>query len=69
MLYVMTIVLLCNTAINECETGAASCAPDATCIDTIGSFECVCNEGFQGDGRIECLSEYIYTIHQILNHL
>ena len=43
--------------INECVTGAANCAPDATCIDTLGSFECRCNEGFEGDGRTQCIGE------------
>jgi hypothetical protein len=26
------------------------CSADATCTNTIGSFTCVCNEGFEGDG-------------------
>ena len=43
-----------NAGINECETGANDCAPDATCFDTPGSFVCRCNEGFEGDGRIGC---------------
>ena len=40
--------------INECVTGAASCAPDATCMNTLppGGFECRCNEGFVGDGQL-----------------
>ena len=42
--------------INECVTGAASCAPDATCMNTLppGGFECRCNEGFVGDGTTAC---------------
>ena len=43
-----------NAAINECKTGDADCAPDATCIDIPGSFVCRCNEGFEGDGRTGC---------------
>ena len=35
--------------VDECE--AQPCHPNATCIDTIGSYECVCNEGFDGNGR------------------
>jgi hypothetical protein len=26
------------------------CAAEATCTNTLGSFTCVCNEGFEGDG-------------------
>ena len=37
--------------IDECEVGTDSCDSNATCNNTIGSFTCVCNEGFSGDGR------------------
>jgi len=33
------------------------CHPDATCIDTIGSFLCECNVGFRGNGSCCGLSE------------
>ena len=29
------------------------CHPNATCMELIGSYNCTCNEGFQGDG-VEC---------------
>ena len=29
------------------------CHPNSTCIELIGSYNCTCNEGFQGDG-VEC---------------
>ena len=51
---IIIIIIIMNAGINECETGAADCAPDATCFDTPGSFECRCNEGFEGDGRTGC---------------
>jgi hypothetical protein len=34
--------------INECETGG--CHPNASCVDSPGSFTCDCNPGFTGDG-------------------
>ena len=52
-----------NAGINECETGAADCAPDATCFDTPGSFECRCNEGFEGDGRTGCTPAMLGEFH------
>ncbi len=48
------VFALSAAAINECDTGAADCATDATCIETPGGFECRCDEGFEGDGTTEC---------------
>ena len=55
----------CSADINECDTGADNCVADATCMDTPGSFECVCDPGFSGDGTIECvlLGEYTVKSH------
>jgi hypothetical protein len=50
-IYFITL-LLYTAAINACDT--VVCATDATCISTPGSFECRCNEGFEGDGTTEC---------------
>ena len=36
--------------INECNGTGNDCHINATCDDTIGSFECDCNAGFIGDG-------------------
>ena len=34
--------------INECLT--ISCHPNATCVDSVGSYSCRCNLGFTGNG-------------------
>ena len=40
--------------INECAEGLDDCDDNADCINLVGSFQCVCWEGFTGDGK-ECL--------------
>ena len=38
--------------INECARGVDSCSDLAECSNTIGSFQCSCLPGYQGDGRV-----------------
>ena len=51
-----------TTAIDQCET--AVCADDATCFPLPGSFECRCNEGFEGDGTTGCTFVQLGKLHQ-----
>lgn len=37
-------------AVNECELGTHDCSPNASCVDTLDSFDCVCQTGYEGDG-------------------
>ncbi|HRE90738.1 MAG TPA: EGF domain-containing protein, partial [Myxococcota bacterium] len=41
----------CDVDIDECQRGDDDCAADATCRNTLGSFGCLCNPGFLGDGK------------------
>jgi hypothetical protein len=40
------------TDIDECVEDIDNCNDNARCINTPGSFQCVCEEGFTGDGVI-----------------
>ena len=40
--------------IDECETDTNNCHELATCIDEVGNFTCTCNDGWEGDGIINC---------------
>ncbi len=46
-------ILLFPTDINECDL-LDSCALNATCSNTIGSYLCQCLPGFRGDGSKNC---------------
>ena len=51
-----TSPLLCsnNLDIDECSNGIHDCNGNATCMNTAGHFNCACNSGYSGDGRL-CL--------------
>ena len=44
--------------IPECERGLDDCDQNATCINTIGSYDCLCNTGFTGDG-FTCIGNFV----------
>ena len=49
--HICTLICLSGSAdINECELQIHTCHSDANCTDTVGSFNCTCREGFEGDG-------------------
>lgn len=45
--------------VDECINATLNnCHVNATCNDTVGSFECGCYEGFSGDG-VNCTGIYV----------
>ena len=41
---------LIGTDIDECSTMTDNCNDNAACTNTEGSFMCICNAGYTGDG-------------------
>ncbi|XP_071116453.1 uncharacterized protein [Haliotis cracherodii] len=37
--------------VNECMEGGAQCHPTAGCLNSMGLYECICPDGFYGDGK------------------
>ena len=53
------IEILFITDINECDTSNGGCGQD--CINTIGSYQCQCREGYETNNNgINCTGTYEY---------
>ena len=49
------IIFLHTADIDECQDGVHDCLPSvASCVNTLGSFNCSCNHGYIGDGKTRC---------------
>ena len=44
--------------VDECEQGLDDCDENSNCVDTFGSFECICHVGYIKN-ETQCLSELI----------
>ncbi len=58
------LLLLVNSSfkdIDECEKRVDECQVNSLCINTIGSYKCVCQDGFKGNG-VYCQGK---TAHKI----
>ena len=47
-LFVCSFILF--TDVDECSSSNGNCSAQATCNNTLGSYECTCNVGFIGNG-------------------
>lgn len=44
---------------NECKAPGV-CHADATCVNTEGSYDCICNQGYMGNGT-DCTGKCVTT--------
>ena len=59
---------------NECFLESHNCDEHARCTNSIGSFECACNEGFAGNGTTcedmdECSTTGIFQTEKQENNI
>ena len=47
---------VCLKDVDECATSSRACASDRQCVDTVGSFRCICPEGTFENGT-NCTGE------------
>ena len=47
--------------INECAESTAACDSNATCANSPGSYECICDNGYSGDG-MSCTGMHPLTV-------
>ena len=44
----------CNSCVDtdECTSSKHDCSSDGDCVNVVGSYQCFCESGFTGDGKI-----------------
>ena len=62
----------CND-INECNTTSHMCHANATCANSVGSYNCTCKHGYSGNGTVcigtcQCLYVIFHTKLQSANN-
>ncbi|VDM58889.1 unnamed protein product [Angiostrongylus costaricensis] len=51
----------CDQDVDECIAGVVGCGSNAECVNTVGGYECRCQKGYSGDGKLCSLAERCYS--------
>ena len=51
-------LLMANADVDECRMGTYYCHEFAQCVNVIGSYDCVCQPGYTGDGEQSCTGRF-----------
>ena len=52
--------------IDECATASHNCDKNAVCSNTLGSYQCSCNEGYNGNGMHgQCSGEWGTSLKEV----
>ena len=52
-------ILLCVVDVDECQSSQFSCPPNTDCINSDGSYECRCKQGFVKKGS-RCVGKFFF---------
>jgi hypothetical protein len=61
-------VILNISDIDECSEGNFTCHPNATCMNTQGSYNCQCKNGYVRNGKENCTGIRMRVITDILTY-
>ncbi|CAH3186611.1 unnamed protein product, partial [Porites evermanni] len=50
-IYICSLFVLSFIDLDECTSGSDSCDVNSVCQNTMGSYKCLCNAGYTGDGK------------------
>ena len=56
----LKLIINLTTDIDECVEEISQCHDNATCTNTVGSYNCICEYGYTGDG-LNCTSKIQYN--------
>ena len=67
-------ISLFHIDINECTTNVHNCDQWAACNNTIGSFNCTCFKGYEGNGtscagRKYLQDQFLFAVFYLVRHL
>ena len=43
--------------VDECEKETDECVANSDCTNNVGSYNCTCSTGYEGNGRVQCNGE------------
>lgn len=59
----MLVFILSSPDVNECEDNPCQAQANAQCNNLVGSYECVCQEGYVFNENKECIRKSLLTMH------
>ena len=60
-------LIFSSSDVDECVTNMHNCDDNATCINTVGSFHCMCNMGYSGIGNEGNCTSKISAVQSVIH--